>query len=121
MDLQNLPLAYIIYLPVVLLLTIFVTRKLFDNSLVYMVDIFHGRKEIAVATNELLKIGFYLVNMGFALYILRISMPVLNAKGIFEALSSKIGGFSIYLGIMLFLNLLFFFKGKKASSRELTK
>jgi F0F1-type ATP synthase assembly protein I len=32
-----------------------------------------------------------------------------------EALSVKLGGFSIYLGIMLFANLFFFFRGKKKS------
>jgi len=30
-----------------------------------------------------------------------------------ENLSYKIGGFSIYLGIMLFFNLYFFFRGKR--------
>jgi len=33
-------------------------------------------------------------------------------------LSSKIGGFSIYLGIMLFINLYLFFRGKKAAKRK---
>ena len=34
-----------------------------------------------------------------------------------EKLSYKIGGFSIYLGIMLFLNLYFFFRGKRKASQ----
>ncbi|HTN39082.1 MAG TPA: hypothetical protein VL053_18515 [Arachidicoccus sp.] len=118
MNTQNFLLAYIIYLPVALLLTIFVTRKLFGNSMVYMLDIFHGRQEIAKATNELFKIGFYLLNMGFALLILKIGGQLLDAKNIFEVLSTKIGGFSIYLGVMLLLNLLFFFRGKKAAAKH---
>ncbi len=33
-----------------------------------------------------------------------------------EKLSYKIGGFTIYLGIMLFLNLYLFFRGKRKAS-----
>ena len=109
--------AYVIYLPIAISLTIFVTGKLFDNAIVYMMDIFHGRAEIAQATNQLFKIGFYLLNLGFALYILRIDTDMLTSKGIFEVLSRKIGGFSVYLGFMLFINLFFFFRGKKAAGR----
>jgi len=35
-----------------------------------------------------------------------------------EALSYKIGGFSIYLGVMLFLNLYFFFRGKRKAKEN---
>jgi F0F1-type ATP synthase assembly protein I len=38
-----------------------------------------------------------------------------------EALSSKIGGFSIYLGVMLFFNLYLFFRGKRASKNKINK
>ena len=109
--------AYVIYLPIAIWLTLYVTGKLFDNAIVFMMDIFHGRKEMAVATNQLFKIGFYLINMGFALYILRIDKEMLTAQSTFEVLSMKIGGFSIYLGIMLLINLYLFFRGKKAAKK----
>lgn len=48
--------AYVIYLPTALWLTILVTGKLIEHAIVYMMDIFHGRKEIAMATNQLFKI-----------------------------------------------------------------
>jgi F0F1-type ATP synthase assembly protein I len=35
-----------------------------------------------------------------------------------EELSSKIGGFSIYLGIMLFINLYLFFRGKRKANQH---
>jgi len=35
-----------------------------------------------------------------------------------EALSYKIGGFSIYLGVMLFFNLYFFFRGKRKAKEN---
>jgi F0F1-type ATP synthase assembly protein I len=35
-----------------------------------------------------------------------------------EILSAKVGGFAIYLGIMLFLNLYLFFKGRRISKMK---
>lgn len=111
-------LAYSIYLPVVILLTFYVANRLFKNSIVYMKDIFNGRVEIAVATNTLFKIGFYLMNLGFALFILKITNSLTSAQATIEALSVKIGGFSIYLGIMLFLNMYLFFRGKRVAKQK---
>ena len=78
-----------------------------------MLDIFNGREEIAFATNRLFKVGFYLLNIGFALLILQFSVELSNRQIMIEKLSYKLGGFSIYLGIMLFLNLYLFFRGKR--------
>ncbi|KAA5537496.1 hypothetical protein F0919_01460 [Taibaiella lutea] len=110
--------AYCIYLPIALGLTWYVARSLFKNSIVFMKDIFNGREEIAIATNTLFRIGFYLLNIGFALYILKIGQELLNMQQTIETLSFKIGGFSIYLGIMLFLNLYLFFRGKRVAKQK---
>ncbi|RYE55181.1 MAG: hypothetical protein EOP48_10740 [Sphingobacteriales bacterium] len=110
--------AYLIYLPIALILTWFVAHTLFRNSLVFMRDIFFGREEIAIATNTLFKIGFYLVNFGFALYILKIYAELNGLQGMIESLSYKIGGFSIYLGVMLFFNLYLFFRGKRVAKQK---
>ena len=82
-----------------------------------MLDIFKGREEIANATNKLFETGFYLLNLGFALMILEIYLYKDTYQELIEKLSYKIGGFSIYLGIMLFLNLYFFFRGKRKASQ----
>lgn len=110
--------AYFIYLPVALVLTWLVANTLFKSGLIFMRDIFFGREEIASATNKLFKCGFYLLNIGFALYILKIYSGLTGMQDTIEVLSTKIGGFSIYLGVMLFLNLYLFFRGKKAASQK---
>ena len=118
MNNQHVVTAYIIYLPIALALTWYVAYTLFKNGLVFMRDIFSGREEIAVATNTLFKIGFYLLNLGFALYILKINTTLAGAQDTIEVLSYKIGGFSIYLGVMLFFNLYMFFRGKRAAKQR---
>lgn len=109
--------AYFIYLPVTIILTVMVSNILFRNGKIFMNDIFHQKLEIAEATNTLFKIGFYLLNIGFALamvYMYKIS----NYEELIVKLSSKIGGFAIYLGVMLMFNLILFMKGR---SRALKK
>lgn len=108
--------AYIIYLPIAIGLTTFVSYHLFKNSKIFMLDIFHQKVEIAMATNKLFKIGFYLLNVGFALLILEI-YSLSSYKGLVETLSAKIGGFSIYLGVVMIFFILFFLKGRKASKQ----
>jgi hypothetical protein len=107
--------AYLIYLPVVISLTWYVAYVLFKNSRTFMLDIFQGKEEIATSTNTLFKTGFYLLNLGFALVIMEIAADILDGQTMLEILSYKIGGFSIYLGIMLFFNLYLFFRGRRVS------
>jgi hypothetical protein len=109
--------AYAVYLPIALMLTFYVAKNLFKNGKVFMLDIFKGRDEIASATNNLFQLGFYLLNLGFALLILKIERtehnPFSTYQDLIEILSYKVGGFSIYLGIMLFFNMFLFFRGKR--------
>ncbi|MDQ0595138.1 hypothetical protein QFZ37_003507 [Chryseobacterium ginsenosidimutans] len=104
--------AYMMYLPIVITLTILVSQFLFKNSKTFMIDIFHQKEDIAMATNSLFKIGFYLLNIGFALCIIEF-FQIETVERLVVALSQKIGGFSIYLGVMMLLNLLLFLKGRK--------
>jgi F0F1-type ATP synthase assembly protein I len=85
-----------------------------------MLDIFNQKVEIAMATNKLFKIGFYLLNIGFALRIISI-YNLSGYKDLVETLSAKIGGFSIYLGIVMILFIVFFLKGRKASKENSLK
>lgn len=105
--------AYLVYLPVVILLTWYVAHTLFKNSKVFMLDIFHGNEGIAMATNKLFETGFYLLNLGFALWIMEIAYDISTNRSVLEILSAKIGGYCIMLGVMLFLNLYLFFRGRK--------
>ena len=114
--------AYLIYLPIIIVLTFFVAQTLFRSGKTFMLDIFSGRKEIAEATNQLFKVGFYLLNLGFGLLIMKIATgynnPFDSNRELIEILSGKIGRFAVYLGIMLFFNLYLFFRGKKKAKEN---
>ncbi|MDY7396483.1 hypothetical protein UMM65_14625 [Aureibaculum sp. 2210JD6-5] len=121
MENSKIIIGYLIYLPIAIGLTIYVSKMLFKNGKSFMIDIFRGNEEIALATNKLFEIGFYLINIGWALLILKITYygaTNISNQALIEILSKKIGGFSIYLGIMLFLNLLLFLKGRKKANQK---
>ena len=123
MENSKIIIGYIIYLPIVILLTIYISKMLFKNGKIFMIDIFKGKEEIALATNKLFEIGFYLINIGFALYIMKIytsAYSTISYQTLMEILSKKIGGFTIYLGMMLFLNLYLFFRGRRKSKPVFT-
>ena len=114
---NHIVITYLTYLPIVLLMTFLVAKILFKNSIIFILDIFKGRKEIATPTNRLLEIGFYLLNVGTALLILK-TKAIETTQQMVEILSLKIGGFSIYLGVMLFAYMFLFFRGKKKSNQR---
>jgi predicted PurR-regulated permease PerM len=110
--------AYCIYLPVVIALTWYVAHILFKNSKVFMQDIFHGKSDIALSTNRMFETGFYLLNLGFGFLMMKIVYEIDTNRELMERLSSKIGGFAIYLGIMLFFNVYLFFRGRRVSKQR---
>ncbi|SHJ16883.1 hypothetical protein [Aquimarina spongiae] len=122
MEKTKIFIGYLIYLPIAISLTYYVSRTLFKNGKIFMIDIFNGKEEIALATNKLFEVGFYLLNIGWALLILKIDAYHFqnSYQNLVEVLSFKIGGFSIYLGFMLFINLFLFFRGRKRSNRAAT-
>lgn len=118
METTKILIGYAIYLPVALALTYFVSKTLFKNGKIFMLDIFKGREDIANATNHLFETGFYLLNIGFALMILEMNIYDNTYQSLVEELSYQIGGFAVYLGVMLFLNLYFFFRGKRKAKES---
>jgi hypothetical protein len=91
-------------------LTIWVAKTLFRNGKIFLVDIFHGNKELADSVNNLLLIGFYLINIGYAVYTLREAYGIANMQEVMERLSLKVGTIILILGFMHFFNLFIFFK-----------
>lgn len=113
--------SYIIYLPLALMLTLVVARIFFRNSRIFMSDIFHGRLEIAGSTNNMLEMGFYLLSIGYAFFIMEIhwyAENVFEVQDAFEALSTKVGALSVFLGFMVFGFLFLLFRGKRKSSES---
>ena len=110
--------CYSVYLVLTVILTIWVAHTLFRNGRVFLIDIFHGNEELAKAVNNLLLVGFYLVNIGYAVYTLRIDYEIGNTRLLVEELSLKLGAIILILGGMHFFNMFVFFKLRKRALLE---
>lgn len=105
--------AYLLYLAISTVLTIWVARTLSKNGLVFLVDSFLGNRELASSVNHLLVVGFYLINLGYVLLALYAPVKPGTVEGVIELLSSKLGVVMLVLGAMHFLNLIIFSKMRR--------
>lgn len=103
-------LSYSLYLPITIVLTVWVAHTLFTNGKVFLLDIFHGNELLASSVNRLLLVGFYLINIGYAVSTLRIFDSIHTTQRMIEVLSLKIGLIILILGGMHFFNLFIFFR-----------
>ena len=100
--------TYLTYIIVSVSLTVWVAQTLHKNGRVFLVDVFHGNKELADSVNHLLVVGFYLINLGYVTLALKIGYAVESAQEGIEALSWKVGLVLLVLGGMHFFNLFVF-------------
>ncbi len=106
---------YLAYFLVSLGMTIWVARTLHRNGRLFLVEAFAGRQELADSVNQLLQVGFYLVNLGFILLFLRVgSKPTDLVEGV-EYISTKLGIVVLVLGAMHFFNMFNFSRMRKKS------
>lgn len=103
------PLSFIeygVYFVISLAITIWVGRTLFRSGRAFLIDAFGGNLEMADSVNNLLIIGFYLVNFGFMLLFLSTGTAPARGLTVVEHLSAKLGVVVIVLGVMHIINLI---------------
>jgi hypothetical protein len=115
---NHIIITYSFYLIITISLTIWVAKTLFSNGKVFLIDIFHGNKELADSVNNLLLVGFYLINLGYAVYTLQVTGHISNVQQVIEQLSIKTGLIILILGGMHFFNLYIFFNLRKKAMHE---
>jgi hypothetical protein len=63
-------------------------------------------------------VGFYLINLGYICLVLKETTNITNLQIVVEVLSYKVGGITLILGAMHFINLITFFKLRNRAKRE---
>lgn len=111
--------SYFVYLTISLAVTVWVARTLHRSGRVFLVESFHGNRELADSVNHLLVVGFYLVNIGFVALALRSETTLQNLRQAIEMLSQKLGWVLMILGCMHFMNIYIFSRFRNRSLRNL--
>jgi hypothetical protein len=108
--------AYSVYIPVTIGLSIWVAKTLHKNTKAFLVEAFKGRDLTANATNNLLQTGFYLLAFGTSFIKMRIRENprwennvmvydyLRTTQQTIEELAIRLGSFTLILGLLLFLN-----------------
>ena len=112
--------AYLVYLALSVILTIWVARTLYRNGAVFLIDVFRGNSDLAESVNHLLVVGFYLINFGYICLALKVGVPVVNAQEAIEVSSFKVGLVLLVLGGMHFFNLFIFSLIRRRSARPVS-
>lgn len=100
--------SYAVYFTISLGVTVWVAHTLHKNGAVFLVDAFHGNRELAGSVNHLLVVGFYLINVGYVAQALRTDRDITTLRGAIELVSDKLGIILMVLGGMHFFNLYVF-------------
>lgn len=102
---MNMTIAnYLVYLVVTIPLTVWVGRALYRHGATFLVDVFRGDEKVATAVNQLLVIGFYLLNLGYVAVFMK-GDAVTDGTDLIENVVRKIGAVAIVLGVVHLFNL----------------
>src|SRR5579862_7583169 len=111
--------CYVVYLAVSVGATNWVARTLHQNGNGFLIDAFHGNRELAESVNRLLVVGFYLINVGYVTLALHTTADVSTPRQAIELISDKFGLVLVVLGVMHFFNLYVFNRLRKRGQADL--
>lgn len=96
---------HVIYVLVSISFTYWVGKNLFKNGRVFLIEAFKQDIAMAESVNQLLLVGFYLVNFGLVSLFLSVGNHPENLLQAIEYLSYKFGVVLMVLGGMHFFNM----------------
>lgn len=100
---------YTIYAGVAIAMTALLARTLFKAGGVFLDDVFDGKPRLAEAVNRLLVVGFYMLNLGYGLFLLR-AEPQETAFDAVAYLVNRLAILLVTLGLIHFINVIVFWK-----------
>lgn len=115
---NNIVACYLVYLAISVTVTIWVAHVLHKRGRIFLIRTFQGDESLADSVNDLLVVGFYLVNLGYVALRLKTAAPSLTLRGSVEMVTDKIGVVLLVLGAMHFFNLYVFSRLRKRSQNS---
>ena len=103
--------VYLAYAVAAAALTVWLARTLFRSGAVFLEDIFE-KPELANAVNRLLVTGFYMINLGYAAFLLKAD-AVSTSTGAIEVLAKKLGVLLLSLAVVHFVNVAVFYRMRR--------
>ncbi len=108
---------HLIYIAVAVPLTVWLAMTLYRNGDLFLADVMGDREALAKALNNLLVTGFFMLNMGWALLLLR-DQPATTTAEATQALANRLGLLLVSLGVIHFINLWVFERIRRGRRAE---
>lgn len=100
---------YVTYTVCAVAVTVWLAHMLFQNGVVFLDDVFSDRPDVGRAVNRLLVTGFFMMNLGYAFFLVKANHAVDGAEA-FEVLARKLGALLLSLAVIHFVNVIVFWK-----------
>ena len=98
-------LSYALYLMVTVFITVYVGWILYKNGWLHLKSIFGAEIELASKVNQLLLTGYYLLNIGYAVFSVSIWPPIENLTQALTTVGERSGSIILLLGLMHYFNI----------------
>ena len=108
-DQGNTLTVYAVYAVLAVSLTVWLARTLYRNGTAFLEDVFEDRPGLAHAVNRLLVTGFYMLNLGYALYLLRAGRSLTPFDAV-QFLVNRLALLLVTLAMIHFVNVLVFWR-----------
>ena len=106
---SNSLIASLAYVVVAVGLTVWLARTLFRSGAAFLHDVFAEKPDLAGAVNRLLVTGFYMLNLGYALFIFRISRGFDGFEAV-RFLVNRLAVLLVTLAMIHFVNVFVFWR-----------
>ncbi|MUU79572.1 hypothetical protein [Winogradskyella endarachnes] len=97
--------TYLIYLPIICFIMLKVGWLFYKNGEVFLLDIFQQNQPLVSSINKLLLIGYYLLNIGYAILTISYWEHLESTIEIINSLSLTLGRIIIILALMHYNNI----------------
>lgn len=111
--------TYAAYLATSFAVTVWVASVLSRNGHHFLLDAFRHNELLAKAVNQLLVVGFYLINFGYVCSQVATDTAIASPAKALEAFAQKLGWVLLVLGVMHFFNLYVINRYRKRSVLEM--
>lgn len=106
--------AYLIYLTLTYLITVKVGWMFYRNGRVFILGLLQGNAALTDAINNILLVGYYLVNIGYATVMISTWQPIHDGLAMLTVIITMTGQILLSLGVMHCFNMLvIYFIGKR--------
>ena len=96
--------TYSIYLPIIAFIMVKIGWLFYNHGEVFLLNIFEENTALVKSINNLLLIGYYLVNLGYAVFSLAYWETVESVIQIFNTLGEHLGTIIIALALLHYNN-----------------